>query len=546
MRKFTYKSNRFYIEDPKGLKFARDDSQIVNEFMDSLLLKTNEFNINEDPKFVKGQEYLNFIHELTHYYQDLCLPSCIGERVYKTRTLKRCIVNHYVGTNSPIPIDEMKMEIYEKIYHDYVKLDRTNLHTGDNVIDNIQFIDSGKNDSGTLYFPEISYRDLLECYAEMKAWQSIICETTPSEANHDYIVRLLRKRNDSFVYDEDGETAVKIFKRKSFDRYSIIRVVFLAFFKYCKPSKFYIYQNLNGIPMIDYLLFMGQNCILPIKEFNDANIKEIDLTGLTNYKYLTEVEFTLIKWILFSLDIALTIPTTDKIYQLINSGQYNIDDFNPCCRFYKVLAVLHDQPYYFNELGCSERWQTIHDDISEILGWPKYSEIIEDLINSNSIIHEGSITYYQNKFVLMRKQITMEDSNGPMLNFFKNMNIPLVVHYPNLFVIYSYQDEMLMQMVVSEDVKSHYFNLPISIFLNAKSDDWTFLMQLYRNEINMEIYKIIQENKFSCVFPFLSCNKHCRIGCIADLNENPICAMNSHIRKEISIFRSKIKILYGE
>lgn len=548
MRKFTYKSNRFYIEDPKVLEFARDERRVVNEFMDSLLFKTNEFNITEDPKFVKGQEYLNFIHELTHYYQDLCIPSCIGERIYKTKIMKRYIDNHYMGINSSIPFDELEKEIYEKIYHDYVKLDRKNLYADTKVIENIQFIDSEKDEFSTLYFPEISYHDLLECYAEMKAWQSIICETTPTETNHDYIVKLLRKRNDSFVYDEDGEKAVKIFKRRSYERYSIIRVAFLAFFKYCKPSKFYLYQDLNGIPMIDYLLFMGQNCILPINEFNDIHIKEIDITGLTNYKYLTEVEFSLIKWILFSLDIALTIPSTNKICELIKSGQYNIDDFNPCCRFYKVLAMLHDHPYYFNELGPSEKWQIIHDDMAEILGWPNYSFITIDLINANSLFHYGTISFFQNELLLKRKAISMENSNGPLLKFFKNINIPMVVHYPNLYVVYYYQDGLLMQLVLSDDIKEKYYDLPINLCLKATNDGEIFLMQLFRNEINIGIYKQIRENKFSCVFPLFYGKNKCNIDCISNLiwNDNPNCAMQNHIRKEISIFNSKIRFIYGE
>lgn len=545
---YKYKPNQYYIEDPNELKIDFSSKCVDNDFQDFLLLKPTDFSLEDEMQTV-GRRYLGFIHELTHYFQDLSTPSCIAERIYKTKFTKKYIDNYYIGIESPILLTEEEGHVFNLVYNVTKSDDMpTFKELVDKSIDYGFFQKAGTENAYNRYFPIISYKDLIESYAELKAWQTIICETKPTPTNSKYLLTLLRKRNDSLVIDESGRYAVKTNNCK-YERYSIARTIFLAFFKYCRPSKFYIYQNINGIPLIDYLLFMGNNFTVNVSSMDDNGMlqtKEIDITGISDMDYLGKLENQLIAWILFALDVALTIPTTSKICSYVKTGDYELMDFVPTCRFFKVLSILYRYPDYFNNLSENDNWHSTFDIVSKLLNWPSYNEIKQDIQTSNIIFHSGNIAIYQNALLDRKLQSTIESNNGNILNLFKKLNIPIIIKYPHVFCLIRYDSGNLKRLIIGEHELLKYYELSHDDLINFTDNDESLLMQIKQNIVNMSFYESLAKDKFVCLFPYFSCINHCKIKNHIDLflSENNNCAMQNHIRKYVSCFQYKIdKIL---
>lgn len=547
---YIYKFNKFYIEDPKELKIDFNSNCVENDFQDCLLFKPMNYSIDDEMQ-TEGKKYLGYIHELTHYFQDLSIPSCIADRIYRTKIAKKYIDNNYIGIDSPILLNEEESYIYQIIYNSFDNVDKSNFQKlFESSIDFDLFQSNQYGDSHNRYFPIITYKDLLESYAELKAWQSIICETEPTESNSKYILNLLRQRNDSLVVDECGRVAIKTFDYK-YERYSIARVAFLAFFKYCKPTDFYIYQDINGVPLVDYLLFMGNNFTIDVTSVNDNGIlqtKEIDITGLNEREYLGKYETQLIAWILLALEVALTIPTTSKINNYIKSGKYQLNDFVPTCRFFKVLSVINRYPEYFNNLSENDNWLSNFNIISELLNWPSYNEIKQDIQSSNIFFHSGSITIYQNALLDRRQHTTIESNNGNIQNLFKNLNIPIIIKYPHVFCLVRYDSGNLKQLVMGEHELLKYYDLLYDDMINFALNDELLLMQIWQNFVNMSFYDNLAHDKWTCLFPYFTCITQCNIKDNLELflEDNSNCAMQNHIRKYVSCFQYKIDKIYGK
>lgn len=540
MASYIYKQSSYFIQDKKKINLSENDESIKNDFQWVIQCETKSFSLSEDPDMEKGNQYLGFIHELTHYYQDLSICSCISEHIYKTRVLKHLFDTHFLKVNSPITLTDEEVEIYNYIYKSPISVDVKSVKSFSEGKGNLIFVNKGEH-----FFPTITYKDLLECYAETKAWQSIICETPDSIENHKYIYELLKERHDKLCVDENGSPAVSFkYNDHGYDRYSIVRAIFLSFFHHCKPNKYKIYNTVipnSKIASIDYLLTMGQ---IPVEKSYDISNEyciSIPVT-ISPTDYLVQLERNLLSTILFALDVALTIPTTTRIKQLVKDGHYQLDDFHPCIRFYKILSMFYKYPDYFNNLDSGYNWMSVFDDISDLLNWPPYFPVAKDVSSANKFFHGGNIAIYQDHFLAYHMNTTMGSNNGAIFRMFRNMNIPIILHFPDLFVVIRYLEKNVQELVVSDNRLYGYLEASNNELYSYTENDEVFLQQIFSNKIDMQLYESINKNEFKCPFSTLNCKETCRVQTILGLfnNDNPNCFVQFHIRKEILDFNNKV------
>ena len=529
MSAYQYLRNRFYIQDNQKPVLDEDDNKVYYDFRWILLNHTKEFSLDSDPDLIKGQQYLGFIHELSHLYQDLSLCSCISEHIYKSRVFRSYVDETFVDCPSPFSLTEEEELIYNQIYRTSVSVTEDNIYRASIGEERLKF--GSKSNS---IFSSITYRDLLESYAEMKAWQSIICETKDDESNYKYIYELLVSRNQNLRVGESGYRDFSLkYKENSLDRYTIVRSVFLLFLYYCKRNSLFIYDMVkSNFPIqavsIFYLLSMGG---IEEKMFSDRD-------------YLLHMEGAILKWILFCLDIALTIPHVTQINNYIKKGLSVIEDFNPCTRFYKVLLIIHRYPEVFNQVNPQDKWVELFDFIAAKLHWPSYYQTVHSINKLNKIYHCGNFTIYQEHLLASRLYSDMESTNGAILRMFKSSNIPIIIHFPNLFLLTRYTETNMVEMFVSDFKLLEYDSQDPVIFEKFTDDDDIILQELFINDINMQIYNNItnKRNVFRCMFPFFKCFDNCSIDNFANLcNEKRECAAQFHISKQQKYFYDRLE-----
>lgn len=541
MASYRYNPSMYFIENRKELEFSDMRDSIKYDFQWILQFKPKAFSLTEDPKLKKGNQYLGFIHELTHYYQDLNLCSCISDHIYKTKVAKSYFDTNFVKTTSSIKLTRDEINIYNYIYKSPISIELNSLDAFSEGKSELSFIEKGAH-----FFPSITYKDLLECYAEMKAWQSILCEAPVSVDNYQYIYELLKKRHDKLKVDEKGNPVVSFkYDEKGFDRYSIVRDVFLSFFHHCPPNKYKIYNTVipnSRTTTIDYLLTMGQ---IPVKEsydISDDYCISIPI-NVSSLDYLIQFELNFLPILLFALDVALTIPTTSKIEQLIRDGYYKVEDFHPCIRFYKVISMFYKYPDYFNNLDSGFNWMSVFDDIADLLNWPKYYPTIKEVCNTNKFFHGGNIVTYQEHFLCYHMNTTMESNNGGILRLFRNMNIPIILRFPDNFVVARFFNENITELVVNDHLLLLYLTANSDDLFSYTEDDETMLQQIFSNIIDIQLYKNIKNPNYRCPLTILNCKHSCKVHFMSELFniDNPNCFIQRHIRKEILDFYKKNK-----
>ena len=521
----------FIIQDRKKSIFSDKCDYTQYDFKWVITCETNSFSLSEDPEQEKGNQYLGFIHELTHYYQDLSICSCISEHIYKTRALKHYFDTCFFKNNSPTKFTDEEVSIYNYIYKSPISIDVNSLSSFSESKGDLIFSSKGDH-----FFPTLKYKDLLECYAETKAWQSIICETPDSIDNHTYIYQLLKNRHGKLCVDENGIPAVSFkYIDNAYDRYSIVRSIFLAFFHHCKPNKYKIYNTVtenSKVTSIDYLLLMGRITIEEYYEINKDLGVSIPITiSPTNY---LQLEINLLSIILLALDVSLTIPTTTYIKKLVKDGRYKLVDFHPCIRFYKVLSLFYKYPDYFNNLDTGNSWISAFDDISGLLNWPSYSQIANDVSLMNKIYHSGNIVIYQDHFLAYHMNTTMESNNGAILKMFREMDIPIMLNFKNEFVVIRYTEKEIQELVTNDNHLYSYLKSNHKDLYSYTEDSDFFLQQIFSNKINMQLYENINNN-FKCPYSTLKCKATCRVQNVLELinNLNPNCFAKFHIIKVI-------------
>lgn len=548
MANYKYIHNRFYIKEEKELEISEDKSRTEYDFQWIFCHDNKKFSLAEDRDMIVGKQYLGCIHELTHYFQDLSICSCIAERIYKTKYSK-CYFDNFILRDKPLyKVTEKEIEIYNKIYKTSIGVVKTSVVDFSENRGEFRFVECESDPFNKKdYFPIINYRDLLECYAEMKAWQSIIIENYEDEDKHEYIAQLLVIRNTRSGWNNIEDCFDFDYYLRSVERYSVIRKIFLAFFSLVKKCDFWIHNKIRSksrTSIIQILMSVGQ--------FPDEELIEYP-NGYTYKKrshvpesvYLKEFELIFLQWLLFSLDVAMTIPTTETIAKLVSKATYKIEDFHPCCRFYKVLGMFFKYPDYFNNLDGEYVWSSIFDDIANTLHWPSYEFTANNISYANKFFHNGNIVFYQDHFLAYHMHSTIQTNNLAILQAFRDMKIPIFLHFNDTFMVLRYFNEkndettIMDEYIVKEEQLTKYYTHNPCEFESYKDNSDNDLFCLYANDLNMKLYKnITSNNNFICIYNHPKCECKCTVHSFTDIfdrNSNT-CQIFKHISYEWTAF----------
>lgn len=516
MASYNYSRSKFYIRDKKNLHI--NTQGIEHEFNWIFQFKPANFSLESDPNHKDGVQYLNLIHEISHYYQDLSIPACIGERIYKTRVMTHFCLSK---AKSKIELDSLmsqaEIDCYEILYNS--SLSQNISQFKDNLSPEICNLLSNRES----YFTSFSYKDFLECYAEMKAWQVLINDKSNKD-NSDYILSLLRTRNDGIDIRNNRFIELNTFEKNSLARYALIRSLFLEFFFYLNPNELFIYNG-NG-SLIQLYSFVTMNC----------TTNKTDSLGIDDYTYL-KFESNLLKWVIFVMDIALTIPPIHIILKFIKIGKYKVADFHPAYRFFKVLEMMYEYPIYFNNIDGGDNWVSIYNDIANIQKWPNYQTVIDYTLSSSRINNNDVFTSLHEYFIRQRFNADMENYNGSLLKIFKASQIPIYLRFPNFYIENKYLKNELLQHICNDDEQLlHYIVGYLGIGYDKHKHRLTLsrlFTDLFVNELNMSFYDRIISNKFKCVFPNPKCLRNCKIHEFTELfiEDSDLCYFQAHIKR---------------
>ena len=546
--RYQYIYNRFYIEDKNDAKISEDKSRMDYDFQWVFKRDDRNFSLEDDGNMNAGSQYLGCIHELTHYFQDLSVCSCIAERIYKTKYSKCYIDNIILRDKPPYKVTEKEIEVYNKIYKTSIGVATKSVIEFSENCGDFCFVEFESDPSNkTDYLPIIKYRDLIECYAEMKAWQSIITENYENDDRHEYIAKLLINRNTRSGWNSIEDCFDFYYYLRSVERYSVIRKIFLAFFSYVKKCDFWIHNKIrpkSNTSIIQLLMSLGQ--------FPDEELIEYP-NGYTYKKrshvpesvYLKEYELILQQWLLFSLDVAMTIPTTETIARLVDEDKYKLEDFHPCCRFYKVLGLFFKYSTYFNNLEGEYIWSSVFNDIANTLHWPSYEFTANDISCANKFFHNGNIVFYQDHFLAYHMNSTIRTNSIAILWAFRDMKIPIFLHFNNKYMVLRYSHEktggitVMNEYLVDENQLTKYYTHNPREFESYNDCFDSDLFCLYANDLNMKLYNnIISKEKFDCVYRQPRCEGECTVHSLVDVlnRDSKTCQIFKHISYEWTAF----------
>lgn len=490
MAKYKYKKGEFYIDISRNLEIL-DANNLNYDFKWILHLDIGNYSLEDDSNMVKGRQYLAFIHELIHYYQDLSLPSCICEHLYKTKYIRaQYAKNKYGGTEDFKFTSNNNEALYDYIYKTKIALDIDSLS---NFLNNYQPLKFSTN--GSHFFPEFDYNDMLEGYAELKSWQTIICETKDSTENHRYIKNLLQQRNKTFAKDINGEDAISCKFNDKERRYVLMRFLFLSFFHHIKRSNFCLCTTItkySELSVIDYLLFMDNIDVIEKTSYPGGYTyrKEVQIS---DKQYLLQCERGLLKWVLLVLEMAFCIPTIEYISTLIHEKKNTKEDFHPGCRFFKILSVIYKFPDFFNQIDENDRWVYVFDNVSRCLGWPLYMDTVNSVLLDNNEV-KSNIYSYQKEFIKTRFTSTMETYNGAIFRQIRKLRIPIPFHFLDKFLFVTYTDKDVQECVISD------FHIDALNYYKKNADNrMPTIAEITANSLNIYMYKTVKENRsFKC------------------------------------------------
>ncbi len=516
MPSYKYSRSKFYIKDKKNLHI--DAQGIEHEFNWIFQFKPANFSLESDPDYKNGAQYLNLIHEISHYYQDLSIPACIGERIYKTRvTTHFCLSKVKPKIESDFLVSQEEIDCYELLYNSSLSQNISQFE--DNLSPEICNLLSNRES----YFTSFSCKDFLECYAEMKAWQVLINDRSDKE-NSVYLLSLLRTRNDGIYVRNNRFIELNTFEKDSLARYALIRTLFLEFFFYLKPNELFIYNGNESL--IQLYSFVTMN----------STANQTDTSAIDDYTYL-KFESNLLKWVIFVMDIALTIPPIHIILEFIKTGKYKVADFHPTYRFFKVLEMMYKYPIYFNNIDGGYSWVSIYNDIANIQKWPNYQTVINYILSSSRINNNDVFTSLHEYFIRLRLNANMENYNGSLLKIFKASQIPIYLRFPHFYIETKYLNNELLQLVCNDDEQLlHYIVGYLGVGYDKHKHKLTLsklFTDLFVNELNMSFYDMIISNKFNCVFPNPNCLGNCKIHESLELfkEDSDLCYFQAHIRR---------------
>lgn len=326
-------------------------------------------------------------HELSHYYQDIYFPACICER-----ELKINILADYVQNASGKSHNNKKHNKRRELF-DYLFMTK---YCDDNLYS------LSKNDEG-IDFWAISYKDLLESYADIRASKTVFdAYRNEDEQIKDFIRNYILKRK-LFHYDlDDNQLTTRL---GDLDRtYAICKHVFLTLFS-AANSRFCFNDSLNSFNRIKVDLANAFSSEKDERLFNLA--RNLDI------------------FLLFCIEFALTLPSASFIEKSIEEGK-DKRMFHPGCRFYSLIALIMSYPDTFNDLDFSANYVEVFDQISEACGLYKYEDVVKSLTYPNfpfSVIrHSHNLRLKETINVKIENRCNID-----IMTFFKKTGNPIIL-----------------------------------------------------------------------------------------------------------------------
>lgn len=535
---YRYYNNKYYIDFKSDLDEGTRDRDDYFEYRRVIKEGIMDFHPQDDPSLIKGNQYIGTIHELTHYYQDLSFPSCVGERLFKT-WYYRSKADLFLGEKSCIDLEPEDIEMYHYIYKEPIRLQ------------GYKSIIDGKmcfGDELSNFWP-IKYLDLYESYAEMKAWESIIINSKLTEDNSQYIRDLLKNRYSPLAIGPKGEAYSTISYDTPLDYYSVARNYFLFFILcYFEVKKGKSIDDPGSIFDEYFSKIAMRMGFVPTKWFSEYNRKIFSSENhAENGMYLMCFEYTILRWVLFALEVAFSIPSIKQINRLIRNNCNVKEDFHPCCRFFTTIyTILENRNYFisienhFRGRDIGMKWVEAFDCVALNNGWPTYLETISDLSKNNKLYHCGYVPAYQDRLMFLRLSDPILSKHTPIPEVFFNNNIPIVTRACDTYVVtfknkYGNIKEFLIKdfcppLLRYLQPETFY---PIDYHYQKIADTGDYpAMEVFGNSISMNLFSLFYEtNKpFKCQCHWCEHYNGCSINTAEDVFKIPQgCFLKTHM-----------------
>lgn len=331
------------------------------------------------------QNEIGLYHELTHFYQDFFFPACICERDLKNRIVDS-VKNHSVQE-----VNDLK-ELYEYLFEES------------------QYVETLKeliNPNSNKDFWSISYKDLLESYADIRSTKTVMDAYFNKDNQVDQFISNFFINNTSFHF-ESFENNRKIHTKLggTTRQYSICKQVFLSLLTFTK-SKF---------------LFCDEE---PTAEY----LKILMADGFRHNKgdFMYNIARRLDIILLYCIEFALTLPSITFIKDAIKDGKSK-RMFHPGCRFYYIVTTILGNPDTFNKLDISASYTEVFDIISDTSSdLYKYSDVVNSYLKPN--IPFSFVRHQHNRTLIetIQKITIANRCNSDIFGFFKQTGIPVLL-----------------------------------------------------------------------------------------------------------------------
>ena len=359
---------------------------------------SHRINIDNDDfffffPFLKGMQLTDYIdssdveklflnevglyHELTHYYQDLFFPACNCE----SQLLQGIILNR-----NNADVFAKKRKLYKYLFED-------------GYCDENLYSLSGKSVDIS-----ISYTDLLESYADIRATKNFLDLYYRKNERVDTFIRKYIRENNAFHYEIYDHQLIAHITGRISRQYAICKHVFLSLFSITK-SRFFA-----------------------IDEYDTFNKVKLDLADALSYekdKRFYNLERNLDIYLLFCMEFALTLPSASFIEKSIEEGK-DIRMFHPGSRFYALIALIHKYPDTFNNLEFDANYVDVFNQISEICGLYSFEDVVRSL--EKPYLPFSTISFARNRYLRQTKNNNIGNRcNIEILNFFKQIGVPILL-----------------------------------------------------------------------------------------------------------------------
>ena len=440
-------------------------------------------------------------HELTHYYEDLFFPACNCE----CQMVQEIILNR-----NNADVLTKKRELYKYLFEE-------------GYCDENLYSLSGKYEN--MDFWSISYTDLLESYADIRATKTFLDLYYRKDEHVDTFIRDYIRKNNVFHYELLDHQLVAPIRRAFLRQYAICKHVILTLFSLSK-SKFFAND-----------------------EYNTFNIVKLDLAYALSYvkdKSFYNLERNLDIYILFFIEFALTLPSASFIEKSIEEGK-DIRMFHPGFRFYALIALVHKYPETFNDLEYDANYVDVFNQISEFLGLYKYEDVVNSL--AKPYLPFYTISFACTTFLQQTKNNSIGSRcNIDLLNFFKQIGTPILLWGDKRQQIYIGDGKDKFESYQYEDTMLAYIFNYICSDLDRLSIGFHKDLSDLKNKTN---HFFLQESASSFVLSIIKesilNNKKNRICPLTCINKDENCLLQNKLCKENDLFcviPDLIKTLY--